>query len=163
MSTPWTHWEWAECSGIAPLILILKTRWEFKPHVPAAEPLENTSGTQWIGRWVGPTVGLNGIAERNLLPLPGLEPRTSTVAWSYTDYTHKNKYERIFLGACKFRVPRPFVQLQVLKLLNVGLTVRQGVHSRTEYTNSRLSEVTLLTCFREVPGLNLDQDTDYPE
>jgi hypothetical protein len=35
---------------------------------------ERANGTDWIGGWVGPRVGLNSGEEINPGPLPGLEP-----------------------------------------------------------------------------------------
>jgi hypothetical protein len=38
-------------------------------------PREGANSTHWIGGWVGPRAGLDAVEKRNLLPLPGIEPR----------------------------------------------------------------------------------------
>jgi hypothetical protein len=32
-------------------------------------------GTHWIGGWVGPRTSLDVVVKRNILPLPGIQPR----------------------------------------------------------------------------------------
>jgi hypothetical protein len=46
-------------------------------HAPAVlYPGERTPGTHCTGGWVGPRAGLDTkVREKNLLPLPGIEPR----------------------------------------------------------------------------------------
>jgi hypothetical protein len=41
----------------------------------ATRPSRFTSGTHWIGGWVGPWAGLGDVKKRNFLTLPGLELR----------------------------------------------------------------------------------------
>jgi hypothetical protein len=38
-------------------------------------PGERDPGTRWIGGWVSPSTGLNGLKKRKFLTLPGLELR----------------------------------------------------------------------------------------
>jgi hypothetical protein len=100
------------------------------------KPPGNNPGTNWIGGWVDPTAGTDGFWKKNLLSVPGFEARivqTRTLR-HYTDYTAKNKYKSIFIGVCKFRIPRPFRQFQDRKLRKTGLRVKQGVPRRTQNT-----------------------------
>jgi hypothetical protein len=41
-------------------------------------PVERAPGTHWIGGRVGPRTGLNVVEKRNVLPLPGIQPRLSS-------------------------------------------------------------------------------------
>jgi hypothetical protein len=41
-------------------------------------PRETAPGTHWIGGWVGPKTGLDVVDKRNILPLPGIQPRLSS-------------------------------------------------------------------------------------
>jgi hypothetical protein len=41
----------------------------------ASRPGRFTPGTPWIGGWVGPTAGLDGVEKRKFLALQGLELR----------------------------------------------------------------------------------------
>jgi hypothetical protein len=45
-------------------------------HAPATLPRGKSPGTDWIGDWVGPRVGLDAV-EKTFLPLPGIEPGSS--------------------------------------------------------------------------------------
>jgi hypothetical protein len=55
--------------GIAPVILNLNTTWgERLLHVSAVLPQEESPGTDYLGGWVGPRTGLDGL-ENSLLPL----------------------------------------------------------------------------------------------
>jgi hypothetical protein len=48
-------------------------------HTPAAlHPEETATGTHWLRGWVGSRVGLEAVEERKILPLPAIEPRTSS-------------------------------------------------------------------------------------
>jgi hypothetical protein len=62
-------------------------------HDPAAlAPWEIAHGTHWIGRWVGPRAGLDVVEKRNILLLPGFEPRPSSPSLyglSYPDSKQK--------------------------------------------------------------------------
>jgi hypothetical protein len=42
-------------------------------------PEESAPGTHWIGGWVGPRVRLDSMEKRQILPLPGIEPRPSSL------------------------------------------------------------------------------------
>jgi hypothetical protein len=41
-------------------------------------PRERAPGTHWIGVWVGPRTGLDVVEKRNILPLPGIQPRLTS-------------------------------------------------------------------------------------
>jgi hypothetical protein len=41
-------------------------------------PEKEPPGTHWIGGWVGPRTGLDFVEKRNVLPLPGIQPRLSS-------------------------------------------------------------------------------------
>jgi hypothetical protein len=61
-------------------ILDLGTRWRsvvsFTPQ--PLYPWEIVASTHCIGGWVGPRTGLDVVEKRNILPLPGIQPRLST-------------------------------------------------------------------------------------
>jgi hypothetical protein len=42
-------------------------------------PTESTLGTQWIGGCAGPRVGVDTVEKRNILPLPRIELRPSSL------------------------------------------------------------------------------------
>jgi hypothetical protein len=49
-------------------------------HAPAAlNPREKNLGTHWTGRWVDTRAGLFTEATKNLLPLLGIAPRSSSL------------------------------------------------------------------------------------
>jgi hypothetical protein len=49
-------------------------------HAPAALPTGETApGTHWLGGWVGPIADLDVMEKRKILPLPGIEPRLSSL------------------------------------------------------------------------------------
>jgi hypothetical protein len=49
-------------------------------HAPAAlHSGERAPGTHWIGCWVGLRAGLDAAGKKNLSPLPGIEPRLSSL------------------------------------------------------------------------------------
>jgi hypothetical protein len=41
-------------------------------------PGEIAPGTHWIGGWMGPSASLDAVEKRQILPLPGIEPRPSS-------------------------------------------------------------------------------------
>jgi hypothetical protein len=71
--------EWGS-GGIAPPFLISAPdgdEWS-APRPCRFTSGEGTHGTHWIGGWVGLRVGLEGVENRKILPLPGTEPRSSS-------------------------------------------------------------------------------------
>jgi hypothetical protein len=62
---------------IDPRILDLGTSWRWVvSFTPRPLYLRRKSpGTHWVGGWVGPGTGLDGVERRKILPLPGLELR----------------------------------------------------------------------------------------
>jgi hypothetical protein len=49
-------------------------------------PDENSTGTHWLGEWVGPRAGLDAVEKIKILPLPEFEARVNqSVARRYTD------------------------------------------------------------------------------
>jgi hypothetical protein len=44
-------------------------------HGPATLPPRKDPGTHWIGGWLGPRAGLDGVENRKFLTLPGPEIR----------------------------------------------------------------------------------------
>jgi hypothetical protein len=84
-----TYWG---SGGIAPRILDLGTKWgEWSASRPGCfTPRERSSGTHWIGGWVGPSAVLDAVVKRKI-PSPRREsnPRTpivQSVAQRYTDW-----------------------------------------------------------------------------
>jgi hypothetical protein len=49
-----------------------------KGFYPPPSRRERATGTHWIGGWVGPRTGLDVVEKRNILPLPGIQPRLSS-------------------------------------------------------------------------------------
>jgi hypothetical protein len=48
-------------------ILDLSTRWRWSASLPGRfTPGEIAPGTHWIGGWVGPRIGLDGVENRNI-------------------------------------------------------------------------------------------------
>jgi hypothetical protein len=43
-------------------------------------PGERSSGTRYIEGWVGSRVGFDAVDKRKILPLPGFEPRPSSLS-----------------------------------------------------------------------------------
>jgi hypothetical protein len=41
-------------------------------------PRDKAPGTHWIRGWVDPKTGLDVVEKRNILPLPGIQPRLSS-------------------------------------------------------------------------------------
>jgi hypothetical protein len=57
---------------------------------------ERAPGTHWVGSWVGPRAGLDDV-EKNLFPLPGIEPRSSRPQ-PITIPTELSRFPRLWLG-----------------------------------------------------------------
>jgi hypothetical protein len=59
-----------------------------KLHAPAALPPGKNQGIQWIGRWVGPTAGLDMVVKRKIpIPRRKSNPRTPIVQPMGSRYT----------------------------------------------------------------------------
>jgi hypothetical protein len=41
-------------------------------------PPRKSPATHWIGGWMGPRTNLDVVEKRNILPLPGIQPRLSS-------------------------------------------------------------------------------------
>jgi hypothetical protein len=99
-----TYWG---IEGIAPCILDLGTRWRWVVSLTPRPlyPRERAPGTHWIGGWVGPRAGLDGVVKRKI-PSPRREsnPRTPIVQpvaqrgtdWAITAQIHSHVSEIVY-------------------------------------------------------------------
>jgi hypothetical protein len=83
---PWRHMGGEEVQLL--LILNLGTRWGWVVSItprPRFTPGERTTGTHWIGGWVGPRAGLDaGLEEKTSAPAGDRTPILQPVVRHYT-------------------------------------------------------------------------------
>jgi hypothetical protein len=86
-------------------------------HALTALPPGKKTGTYWIGGWVNPSVGLDAVEKRKILPLLGIEPGPSIPSLSRLLVMHTVSMQWLSTYMkCKVRV-RLFEQLMwVLKI-----------------------------------------------
>jgi hypothetical protein len=58
-------------------------------------PRETAPGIHWIGGWMGPRARLDAMEKRKIVPLPGIQPRPSSL-YHVAISTELVKIKRIF-------------------------------------------------------------------
>jgi hypothetical protein len=105
---------WGSGGTAPPILPSALDRGEWSASRPGRfTPGESAPSTNWFGGWVGPTAGLDVTGKRKILPLPGIEPRSSspqpvTIRLSYTaifSYWPRKNSNNLHIGEMNGETP----------------------------------------------------------
>jgi hypothetical protein len=133
--------------GIAPLIPSLGTRWNSAVYSPGKNPI---TYRKW--GWVGCRIGLGGFEkEKNLLPLPGFEPRFFGYPYRISHYTD-------WAIVAKLAIPRHRCSLLFVRCYHLTSTASlySQTHSNSFYIHTLCEQKSLV-----VPTLTSNSTRHY--